>query len=155
MATSNFYTGGNNGLNVILPQDESEGFTQGELGITIENIVSELTSKGYSVDSANHLTRAPRSFETGQGFLVYNKNAKIVAFLEVCFGYYEHANVDVYLLAGMSDDEMVDEFEELVCEYDINRGWYIDRKLFTKDKRHAKRVMTAVEKYTTKVVMTA
>ena len=61
MATGNFYTGGNQGLNVIiLDCDEAVEYTVG-------NIVEELSSKGYSVDSANHLTQAPRSFETGQG----------------------------------------------------------------------------------------
>ena len=129
MATGNFYTGGNHGLNVILSEDETEGLTQWDLGITIENIVSELSSKGYSVDSAKYLTQAPRSFETGQGFLVYNKNAKIVAFLEVCAGYYEHANVDVY-----TGDELID-----INDYDNE---------VTKNKRDIDRVVKCVEMYT-------
>lgn len=133
MATGNFYTGGNHGLNVILAEDETEGLTQWDLGITIENIVSELTSKGYSVDSANHLTQAPRSFETGQGYLVYNKNAKIVAFLEVCAGYYEHANIDIY-----TGDELIDISDD---------GYDYDNEV-TKNKRDIDRVVKCVEIYT-------
>lgn len=128
MATGNFYTGGNHGLNVII-SDYDEAVED-----TVANIVAELSSKGYSVDSANYLTQAPRSFETGQGFLVYNKNAKIVAFLEVCAGYYEHANVDVY--TGMEDlDDLVNDGREYKSD-------------ITKNKRDIDRVVKCVEMYT-------
>ena len=123
MATSNFYTGGNHGLNVIYTDyDEA-------VGDTLENIMAELSSKGYSVDSANHLTQAPRSFETGQGYRVYNKNAKIVAFIEVCAGYYEHANIDIY-----TGDELIDISD--------------DGDEVTKNKRDIDRVVKCVEMYT-------
>ena len=70
MATGNFYTGGNHGLNVIIAEyDEA-------VDDTVANIVAELSSKGYSVDSANHLTQAPRSFETGLGYLVYTNKIR-------------------------------------------------------------------------------
>ena len=127
MATGNFYTGGNHGLNVIIAEyDEA-------VDDTVANIVAELSSKGYSVDSANHLTQAPRSFETGQGYLVYNKNAKIVAFIEVCAGYYEHANVDIY-----TGDELID----------ISDGGYDYGGEVTKNKRDIDRVVKCVEMYT-------
>ena len=127
MATSNFYTGGNHGLNVIMVDyDEA-------VGDTFANIVADLEAKGYSVDSANHLTQAPRSFETGQGFLVYNKNSKIVAFLELCAGYYEHANIDVY-----TGDELIDISDD---------GYDYDNEV-TKNKRDIDRVVKCVEAYT-------
>ena len=127
MATSNFYTGGNHGLNVIISDyDEAVEYT-------LENIMAELSSKGYSVDSANHLTQAPRSFETGQGYRVYNKNAKIVAFIEVCAGYYEHANVDIY-----TGDELIDIIDD---GYDYGNE-------VTKNKRDIDRVVKCVEAYT-------
>lgn len=127
MATGNFYTGGNHGLNVII-SDYDEAVED-----TLANIVSELTSKGYSIDSANHLTQAPRSFETGQGYLVYNKNAKIVAFIEVCAGYYSGANVNIYTgqdLIDISDD-----------------GYDYENEV-TKNKRDIARVVKCVEMYT-------
>lgn len=123
MATGNFYTGGNHGLNVIIADyDEA-------VGDTLENIIAELSSKGYSVDSADHLTQAPRSFETGTGYLVYNKNAKTVAFIEVCAGYYEHANIDIY-----TGDELIDISDD---SYEV-----------TKNKRDIDRVVKCVEMYT-------
>lgn len=125
MATGNFYTGGNNGLNVIISDyDEAVEYT-------LVNIVDELSSKGYSVDDAKHLTQAPRSFETGQGFLVYNKNGKIVAFYELCAGYYSGANINIY-----TGDELID----------ISDDGY-DNEV-TKNKRDIKRVVKAIQDYT-------
>ena len=131
MATGNFYTGGNHGLNVIIiPEDDEYGTVVGD---TLANIVAELSSKGYSVDSARHLTQAPRSFEIGQGYLVYNKNGKIVAFYELCAGYYGHANIDIY-----TGDELVDISDE---GYDYGGE-------ITKNKRDIDRVVKCVEMYT-------
>lgn len=127
MATGNFYTGGNHGLNIII-SDYDEAVED-----TLENIATELSSKGYSVESADNLTQAPRSFETGIGYLVYNKNAKIVAFLEVCNGYYEHANIDIY-----TGDELID----------IGDSDYEYEKEVTKNKRDIDRVVKCVEIYT-------
>lgn len=127
MATGNFYTGGNHGLNVIIT-DYDEAVDD-----TVENIISELSSKGYSVDSADHLTQAQGRFETGRGYLVYNKNGKIVAFLEVCAGYYEHANVDVY-----TGDELIELSDD---------GYDYDNEV-TKNKRDIDRVVKCVEMYT-------
>lgn len=131
MATGNFYTGGNHGLNVIVIPDEDEDSTIVE--DTLVNIVDELSSKGYSVDDASHLTQAPRSFETGQGFLVYNKNGKIVAFYELCAGYYSDANINIY-----TGDELIDISDD---GYDYNNE-------VTKNKRDIDRVVKCVEMYT-------
>lgn len=134
MATGNFFTGGNHGINVIECDYEQA------VEDTLANIVSELLSKGYSVDSANHLTQAPRSFETGQGYLVYNKKAKIVAFLELCNGYYEHANIDIY-----TGDELIDISDE---------GYDYENEV-TKNKRDIDRVVKCVQLYTTQIVKVA
>lgn len=134
MATGNFYTGGNQGLNVIISDyDEAVEDTLANIEDTLDNIVSELLSKGYSVDSANHLTQAPRSFKTGTGYLVYNSKAKIVAFLELCNGYYEHANIDIY-----TGDELIDISDD---------GYDYDNEV-TKNKRDIDRVVKCVEMYT-------
>jgi hypothetical protein len=131
MATGNFYTGGNHGLNVIIiPDEEEDNMTVED---TIANIVAELSSKGYSVDSADNLTQAPRSFETGTGYLVYNKNAKIVAFLELCAGYYSGANIDIY-----TGDALIDISDD---------GYDYDNEV-TKNKRDIDRVVKCVEMYT-------
>lgn len=131
MATANFYQDGNHGLNVIVTNDEDEMDTTVE--DTLVNIVSELSSKGYSVDDASHLTQAPRSFETGQGFLVYNKSGKIVAFYELCAGYYSGANVNIYTgqdLIDISDD-----------------GYDYDNEV-TKNKRDIARVVNVIQQFT-------
>lgn len=144
MATSNFTGGGNGGTNVIEVEHE---FSVSE---TLENIFDELESKGYTLSESREFSGR----DTIDATEVYFDN-KLVAVLHVTAGYYEHANIEVYMVAGMTDREMVDEFEELVSGYDGERGWYIDRKLFTRDKRHAKKVQNTVERYTTKVVQVA
>ena len=106
MATSNFYQDGNHGLNVIITSDDDEMDTSVE--DTLINIVEELSSKGYSVGDARYLSQAPRSFETGQAFTVYNKGGKMVAMYELCAGYYSNANINVYTgdyLTDIIDDE--------------------------------------------------
>jgi hypothetical protein len=94
MATSNFYQDGNHGLNVIVASDDDEMDTTVE--DTLINIVEELSSAGYSVDNVKNWVSTPRSFDTGQQFAVYNKNAKCVALLELCAGYYSGANINIY-----------------------------------------------------------
>lgn len=127
MATSNFYQDGNHGLNVIvIPDDEDNTVVED----TLVNIVDELSEKGYSVDDAKHLTQAPRSFETGQGFLVYNKNGKIVAFYELCAGYYSGANVNIY-----TGQELIDISDD---------GYDYDKEV-TKNKRDIARVVKAIQ----------
>ena len=126
MATSNFYQDGNHGLNVILIEDEDDTAVED----TLINIVDELSSNGYSVDDAKHLTQAPRSFETGQGFLVYNKNGKIVAFYELCAGYYSGANVNIY--TGQDLMDVIDD------------GYDHDKEV-TKNKRDIARVVKAIK----------
>lgn len=98
MATSNFYQDGNHGLNVIYTDYEEA------VEDTLDNIVAELSSKRYDVDSANHLTQVPRSFETGLGYLVVTPKGKYVAFLEVCAGYYHGANINIYTGREYLDD---------------------------------------------------
>lgn len=144
MATSNFTSGGNGGINVIGTDEITD------INDTLRIIYDELMNKGYTLNDSREFN----DHETIDATEVYLDN-KLVAVLHVTAGYYEYANVEVYLLAGMTNDEMVDEFEELVCDYDSERGWYIDRSLFTKDKKHAKKVLGVVEKYTTKIVQTA
>lgn len=128
MATSNFYQDGNHGLNVIVIPEDDEAYTTVE--DTLANIVAELSSRGYSVDDAKHLAQAPRSFETGQAFLVYNKNAKIVAFLELCAGYYSGANINVY-----TGTELIDISDD---------GYDYDSEV-TKNKRDIARVVKVVK----------
>lgn len=144
MATANFTSGGNGGINVIETIDEFS------VPYTLENIFYEMESKGYTLsDSCEFNDR-----DTIDATEVYFEN-KLVAVLHVTAGYYEHANIEVYTVAGMTDEEMVDKFEDLVSEYDSDRGWYVERSMFTRDKKHAKRVQSIVEKFTTKVVQTA
>ena len=144
MATANFTSGGNGGINVI----ETDELT--DINDTLRNIYDELGDKGYTLSDSREFSGR----DTIDATEVYFDN-KLVAVLHVTAGYYEHANIEIYMVAGMTAEQMVDEFEELVSDYDSDRGWYVDRKLFTRDKRHAKRVQSAVETYTTKVVQTA
>lgn len=131
MATSNFYTGGNNGLNVILCDYEQA------VDDTMNNIITELKAKKYSIDRANPLAQAPRSFNTGQGFLVYKTTkarfVKYVAFLEVCAGYYGHANIDIY-----TSDELVG----------LGFDAYDGDEQVTRNKRDIDRVVKTVKAFT-------
>lgn len=143
MATSNFSTGGNGGINVI---DENEHFDT--VSDTVGNVVDELDRMGYtSSDSREFNDR-----DTLNATEVYYKG-KLVAVLRVTAGYYEHANMEVYLVAGMTNEELQEQFEDLTYTYnpDSFDGWVVDRSLFTRDKRHAKKVMDAVEEFTTKL----
>lgn len=131
MATGNFYQSGNHGLNVIDTRDDEFALED-----TISNIVCELSSKGYSVDSANHLIDTPRSFDTGLGYLVVTPKGKYVAFLEVCAGYYEGANINIY--TGQELEDIVD--------YGYN---------VSKNKKDIDRVVKCVKLYTEEYVTTA
>ena len=123
MATSNFYQGGNNGLNVIAI-DYEEAVTD-----TMDNIEAELKASGYKVYEDGYLCQAPRSFETGIGYLVSRKDGKTVAFMEICNGYYEGANIDVY--TGDKLKDINDDYTEI-----------------TKNKRDVSRVMKIIEEFT-------
>lgn len=127
MATSNFYQSGNHGLNVIIIPDEDENNTTVE--DTLINIVDELSQMGYSLDNVKNWIDTPRSFDTGQQFAVYNKNGKIVAFYELCAGYYSGANINIY-----TGDEL---------EFHIG-----DEDPITKNKRDIKRVVGVVKQNT-------
>lgn len=137
MATSNFYQDGNHGLNVIIIPDDEDNVVVED---TLSNIVDELSNRGYSVDGASHLTQAPRSFDTGQGFLVYNKHGKIVAFYELCAGYYSGANVNIY-----TGQDLID----------ISDDGYDYEKEITKNKRDIERVVKAIKEYTEGFTRTA
>jgi hypothetical protein len=129
MATSNFYEDGNNGLNVIVTEDEDETIVED----TLQNIVDTINSMGYSVDNVRNWVDTPRSFDTGQQFAIYNKNSRIVALLELCAGYYSGANVNIYTgqdLIDISDD-----------------GYDYDKEV-TKNKRDIARVVKAVQDFT-------
>jgi hypothetical protein len=118
MATSNFYQDGNHGLNVIVPLEEDEIDTTVE--DTLVNIVDELASAGYSVDSVKNWVDTPRSFDTGQQFAVYTKAGKNVALLELCAGYYSGANINIY--TGQLLKDVLDyEHEVTVNKRDITR----------------------------------
>lgn len=134
MATSNFYQDGNHGLNVIITSDDDEMDTSVE--DTLVNIVDELASKGYSVDDARYLSQAPRSFETGQAFTVYNKGGKMVAMYELCAGYYSGANINIYTGQLLKD----------VLEYENE---------VTKNKRDIARVVNVIQENTTGYKRTA
>ena len=131
MATGNFYISGNHGLNVVLTENEFD------LEDTISNIVCELSSKGYSVDAVRNWVDTPRSFDTGLRYAIFNnKTGKNVALLEVCAGYYDHANINIYTGKELED----------IVDYGYN---------VTKDKRDIDRVVKCVELYTDKYLRTA
>lgn len=129
MATSNFYEDGNNGLNVIIIDEEDNGDMV--VGDTLANIVAELDKMGYSVDNVRNWVDTPRSFDTGQQFAVYNKAGnRVIALLELCAGYYSGANINVY--TGQYLKDVLDD------ESDVSMN-----------KRDARRVVQAVQEYTT------
>lgn len=146
MATSNFTSGGNGGINVILDDEYGDS-----VKYTMDSVYDRLSELGYIMNDS----RVFNDRDTLDATEVYTKDRKLVAVLHVTSGYYEHANIEVYVVAGMTDDEMVDSFEELVSGYDLYKGWYVDRSMFTRDKRHAKRVQRAIDSHTVKVVQTA
>lgn len=118
MSASNFYQDGNQGLNVIVTDDEDEMDTTVE--DTLSNIVDELSSAGYSVDNVKNWVNTPRSYDTGQQFAVYNKAGKTVALLELCAGYYSGANINIYT-GQMLKDVLDYEHEVTVNKRDITR----------------------------------
>ena len=119
MATANFYESGNHGLNVIAMEYEEEAVD------TLDSIESEL--KGYSFRDIR-MNSAPRSFDTGVVYSVF-KGHKVVAILELCSGYYEGANINIY-----TDEDLLDEY---------------DRDEVTYNKRDIAKVARAVKLYTT------
>ena len=94
---------------IVIPEDDDEMDTTVE--DTLINIVEELSSAGYSVDNVKNWVDTPRSFDTGQQFVVFNKDSNIVALLELCAGYYSGANINVYTDKLLTDvlDTDIDE----------------------------------------------
>lgn len=128
MATSNFYESGNHGLNVILDDNEVGDF---QIYDTLALIVDELAEVGYTVDDVRNWVHTPRSFETGIQYAVYNPDGKLTAVLEVCAGYYEHANINIYTGKTLIDEIGDKEY------YNI-----------TEDKRFVKKVVDVVKRHT-------
>lgn len=116
MATSNFYEDGNNGLNVIVTEEDDETIVED----TLQNICDTINEMGYSIDNVSNWVNTPRSFDTGQQFAVYNKDGKNVALLELCAGYYSGANINVY--TGQVLKDVLDyDHEVTVNKRDITR----------------------------------
>lgn len=132
MATSNFYEDGNNGLNVIIINDEDDTAVED----TLQNICDEINNMGYSIDNVSNWVDTPRSFDTGQQFAVYNKSGRVLALLELCAGYYSGANINVY--TGQYLKDVLDDG----IDVSINN-------------RDANRVVGAVREYTTGFKRTA
>lgn len=132
MATSNFYEDGNNGLNVIVTEDDDETIVED----TLQNICDTINEMGYSIDNVSNWVNTPRSFDTGQQFAVYNKSARVVALLELCAGYYSGANINVYTGQYLKD--------VLDSDTDVSIN-----------KRDARRIVQAVQEFTTTFKRTA
>ena len=71
------------------------------------------------------------------------------------YGYYQGANVSLWLVADMTEEELVDEFEDLVCDYNDEDGWYLARKNFTRNQKEKNKVLKTVELYTEKLNVVA
>lgn len=134
MATSNFYEDGNNGLHVIITDEDNEDDTSVE--DTLQNICDTINEMGYSIDNVRNWVNTPRSFDTGQQFAVYNNAGRVVALLELCVGYYPGANINVYTGQYLKD----------VLEYDDE---------VSINKRDARRIVGAVQEFTTTFKRTA
>lgn len=122
MATANFTQVGNHGLFVIEAEDEFE------YSDTVENIVSELSSKGFSVDKAN--------LTDGDDYAVYDNKGRGVAIISANDGYYSGVSFGIY-----TGDDMNEEFDPY--------GEYDDK--ITRDKRIIAKVVKCVSMYTTPI----
>lgn len=135
MATANFYNNGNGGINAIMDGDE-----------VVENYIlikDELYSKGFMLHNYQ------------DDSISIHKDDKLVAVMSLEYGYYEGANVSLWLVADMTEEEMVDEFEDLVCDYSHEDGWYMARKNFTRNQKEKNKVLKTVERYTEKLNVVA
>ena len=132
MATANFYNNGNGGINAIMDGDE-----------VVENYIlikDELYSKGFML------------YNYQDDSISIHKDDKLVAVMSLEYGYYEGANVSLWLVADMTEEEMVYEFEDLVCNYSYDEdGWYMARKKFTRNQKEKNKVLKTVERYTEKL----
>ena len=128
MATSNFYESGNHGLNVILDDNEVGDF---QVYDTLALMVDELAEVGYTADDVKNWVHTPWSFDTGIQYAVYNPDGKLTALLEVCTGYYEGANVNIY-----TGETLIDEIGD--------KGYYG----ITENKKFVKKVVDVVKRHT-------
>lgn len=135
MATANFYNSGNGGINAIM---DSDSVTE------IYNLIEdELLFKGFVLHKYHNDSVA------------IEKDNKLVAVMSLEYGHYEGANVSLWLVADMTVEEMINEFEDLVCDYSHEDGWYIARKNFTRNQKEKNKVLEAVELYTEKLSVVA
>ena len=135
MATANFYNNGNGGINAIM-----DGYEASEIYDMIED---ELLYNGFTLCNYKNDSTS------------IHKDGKLVAVMSLEYGNYEGANVSLWLVADMTEEEMVYEFEDLVCDYSHEDGWYIARKNFTRNQKEKNKVLKAVELYTEKLNVVA
>lgn len=122
MATANFTECGNHGLFVIECENEFD------YADTVENIVSELASKGFSVDKVN--------LTDGDDWAVYDNNGRGVALITAYDGYYSGVSFGIF-----TGDDMVEEFDPY-HEYDDK---------ITRNKKTIDKVVRCVTMYTTPI----
>ena len=122
MATANFTEVGNHGLFIIDSENEYD------YPYTVENIVSELSSKGFSVDKVN--------VTDGDDYLVVDKNGKDVAIISAHDGYYSGVSFGIF-----TGDDMIEEADPY-HEYTPN---------ITKNKKTIDKVVKCVAMYTEQI----
>ena len=135
MATANFYNNGNGGINAIM-----DGYEASEIYDLIED---ELSYNGFTLENYQNDSTS------------IHKDGKLVAVMSLEYGHYQGANVSLWLVADMTEEEMIDEFEDLVCDYSYEDGWYMARKNFTRNQKEKNKVLKAVELYTEKLNVVA
>ena len=135
MATANFYNNGNGGINAILDGDEASEI--------YDMIKDELSYNGFTLDDYQNDSTS------------IHKDGKLVAVMSLEYGYYQGANVSLWLVADMTEEEMVYEFEDLVSDYSDEDGWYMVRKNFTRNQKEKNKVLKTVERYTEKLNVVA
>lgn len=135
MATANFYNNGNGGIHAIMDSDRAT---------EIYNLIKdELLHNGFTLNNYKNDSTS-----------IY-RDDKLVAVMSLEYGYYEGANVSLWLVANMTVEEMINEFEDFVYDYDEDDGWTIARRLFTRNQKEKNKVLKAVELYTEKLNVVA
>jgi len=122
MATANFTECGNHGLFVIETENEWD------YPDTVENIVSELSSKGFSVDKVNATD--------GDDWAVFDKDGKGVALITAYDGYYSGVSFGIF-----TGDDMIEELDPY-HEYD---------EKITRNKKTIDKVVKCVAMYTEQI----
>lgn len=122
MSTANFTQVGNHGLFVI---DAEEEFDYPD---TVANIVSELSTKGFSVDKVNATD--------GDDWAVFDNKGKGVALITAYDGYYSGVSFGIF-----TGDDMIEELDPY-HEYD---------EKITRNKKTIDKVVKCVATYTTPI----